>query len=450
MHTMLRYFVGSIFEASGNRNDAAVSYRHVWSPDDAIDDNPLRPRFLDLYGADYVEEEPVEPAEPVRTIDTVADSILAARADTDRLSSAADSLERTVELDLPEVPEDATLPAVLDEPDGPPVPPAPDTLGADVLPDSLLGPAALPLQPGGDVVVLMEKGFVAHRVERSRSIPIFPVEADALHDPNEGVRFAAAACVTSRAFQGRYDFAEILAESGTNWRGSSGGKCIVPGASRSGNESSDAGTNLFLMRVAWPEMVGSGLPTDLSVTGLAIAADAGPLQMAALDSVPNASISETEGLDGRVTSVTDESAPGTPELAPTFGRPAMRGSVSAAVREEFEDQIGTILIKTVARTALKYELARGIEKELDKKNELLGDIAFLTANAAAAMFERADTRSWHLLPDELSVVRLRLPPGNHPLTLEVETDGGGTRLIDLGEIDVRDGGVHVISARVWP
>jgi hypothetical protein len=197
-------------------------------------------------------------------------------------------------------------------------------------------------------------------------------------------------------------------------------------------------------------MVGSGLPTDLRVAGLAIAADAGPLQMAALDSVPTASIADSEGLDGRVASVTDESGSGPPELTPTFGRPAMRGSVSRAVREEFEDQLGTILIKMVARTALKYELARGIEKELDKKNELLGDIAFLTANAAAAMFERADTRSWHLLPDELSVVRLRLPPGNHPLTLEVETDGGGTRLIDLGAVDVRDGGVHVVSARVWP
>ena len=121
--------------------------------------------------------------------------------------------------------------------------------------------------------------------------------------------------------------------------------------------------------------------------------------------------------------------------------------------DEFEDKLGGILVKAVARTALKYELARGIEKELDKENELLGDIAFLTANAVAALLERADTRSWHLLPDEVSVVRLRLPPGTHPLTLEVETGGSGgtgTRWIDLGQVNVRDGSVHVLSARVWP
>jgi hypothetical protein len=239
---------------------------------------------------------------------------------------------------------------------------------------------------------------------------LFPQEADALHSPNADVRFAAASCVASRSFQGKYDFSEILAESGTDWRGSSGGKCIVSGSGRAKSAADGtSGRDFYLMRVAWPEMVSSGLPTDLTVVGLSVAADTASLE-----------------------------------------KPAMRGSVSGAVTEEFEDQLGGILIKMVARTALKYELARAIEKEVDKKNELLGDIAFLTANAAAALFERADTRSWHLLPDEVSVVRLRLPAGSHPLTVQVETGQSGTQVIDLGDIDVSDGSVHVLSARVWP
>jgi len=49
MRRVMRYFAGSVFEASGNRNDAAVAYRHVWSPADEILDAPLRPRFIDLY-----------------------------------------------------------------------------------------------------------------------------------------------------------------------------------------------------------------------------------------------------------------------------------------------------------------------------------------------------------------------------------------------------------------
>ncbi|MCL7961120.1 MAG: hypothetical protein M8861_13085 [marine benthic group bacterium] len=428
MRELLRYFAGSVFEASGNRNDAAVAYRHVWSPGEVIGDTPLRPRFLDLYGEDWVEETPPQPKQD---FDTALDSIMAELASGMGRDSAA------------AVPEDLELTAPTDSGRVP------------VAPDSLLAPPYKPPEPGGDVVVLLEHGFVAHRVEHSLNVPLFPVEADALHDSNSNVRFAAASCVASRAFQGRYDFSEILAESGTDWRGSSGGKCIVPGAAKSDNES-NPGRDLYLMRVAWPEMTPSGLPTDLPVLGLSIAADARPLQMAALDSGPQATTATPEDLGagvlpGENEAADDESAPPAPAgPSPTVMRPGMRGSVSAAVTDEFEDKIGGILIKAVARTALKYELARGIEKEVDKKNEILGEIAFLTANAAAALFERADTRSWHLLPDELSVVRLRLPPGTHPLTLEVETGEGDTRLIDLGDVNVRDGSVHVLSARVWP
>lgn len=435
MRQVLRYFAGSVFEASGNRNDAAVSYRHVWSPGDESADDPLRPRFLDLYGEDWRADEPPKPKQD---FDTALDSIMAAIgagtpddsvADAASADSAAVRTEQVAALEL-------AAPT--------------DSIEKPALPDSLIGPPSETPGRGGDVVVILEHGFVAHRVERSVNVPLFPEEADALHSSNSNVRFAAASCVASRAFQGRYDFSEILAEGGTDWRGASGGKCIVPGARGSGDDSGDPGRDLYLMRVAWPEMVTSGLPTDLSVLELAVAADAGPLQMAALDSVPEMPMPAADGLEAGLAPSTDGGADDATNPSSTLARPGMRGSVSEAVTDEFEDKLGGILVKAVARTALKYELARGLEKELDKENELLGDIAFLTANAAAALFERADTRSWHLLPDEVAVVRLRLPAGAHPIKLRVETGRSGTRLIDLGEVTVRDGSVHVLSARVWP
>ncbi len=437
MREVLRYFAGSVFEASGNRNDAAVAYRHVWSPGEDVAGAPLRPRFLDLYGEDYFEEDPPEAKQD---FDTALDSIMAAMANGTRMDSAA------VEL-ADEPRNDGQLTALSD---GPLLPVPAGSEQAPVFPDSLIGPPSPSASPGGDIVVLLEHGFVAHRVERSVNVPLFPIEADALHSRNSEVRFAAATCVASRAFQGRYDFSELIAESGTDWRGSSGGKCIVPGASSSKNKSGGSGRDLYLMRVAWPEMVTSGLPTDLPVLDLTVAADAQPLQLATLDSVPEVSLPSPDDVGGAVLPGAIDSAAERPAPRPTVVHPGMRGSVSAAVTDEFEDKLGGIMIKAVARTALKYELARGIEKELDKENEILGEIAFLTANAAAALFERADTRSWHLLPDELAVVRLRLPPGTHPLTLEVETGQGGTRLFDLGQVDVRDGSVQVLSARVWP
>jgi hypothetical protein len=437
MRKTLRYFAASVFEASGDHNNAAVAYRHVWSPADAITDTPLRPRFIDLYGVDIPDQEPPEAA---RDFDTVVDSLMAA--------ISADSI-RPVGPDSLVVSDSLNLPDGLAAPDGLATP---DVLSVS---DSLFEPPGQVAGSGGDVVILLEHGFVAHRVERSLNVPVFPKEADALHDSNSDVRFAAASCVASRALKDRYDFTAILSESGTDWRNDLGGQCDASGANQSGRASDDLEDlerQLYLMRVAWPEMISSGLPTDLPVLGLSIAADARPLQVASLDATPGAAPMGAPGdPEAGLLPAADGAADGPQGPPLILARPAMRGSVSGAVTEEFEDQLGGIMIKMVARTALKYELARGIEKELDKKDETLGDIAFFTANAAAALFERADTRSWHLLPDEVSVVRLRLPAGIHPLSLEVETGRGeGTRLIDLGEVVVWDGSVQVLSARVWP
>jgi len=400
MRELLRYFAGAVFEESGNRNDAAVAYRHVWSPADDLSDAPLRPRFLDLYGEDLPEAEPPQ-----------------------------------------------------DDPWGPP--PLDSIVARAAVPASL-EPASLPAAirgRGGDVVVLLEQGFVAHRVERSITVPLFPEEADALHDPDDDVRYAAASCVASRGFGDRYDFSDARGRSGKTWRTTSDGKCVVEGRTRSKDDSDrsdDPERQLYLMRVAWPEMVPSGLPSDLAILGLSIAADPGTVQVAAIDSIPipiDALPADSES--GAVPSAELLFGDSNPD-EPIVARPAMSGSVSAAVIREFEDQLDLILIKTVARTALKYELAKGIEKELDDENEVLGDLAFITANAAAALFERADTRSWHLLPDEVSIVRLRLPAGVHSLALDVEAADGRTRRVDLGEIDLRDGDVRVLAARVWP
>lgn len=124
--------------------------------------------------------------------------------------------------------------------------------------------------------------------------------------------------------------------------------------------------------------------------------------------------------------------------------------LSGAVIEEYEDGLELALVKTIARSAGKYALARMISRELAEEDEVLGDIAEFTAAAAVALFERADTRSWHLLPGELSVARLRLPTGTHAVTLELVGDLGGPRLVNLGDVEVGAGDVRVLATRVWP
>ena len=68
-----------------------------------------------------------------------------------------------------------------------------------------------------------------------------------------------------------------------------------------------------------------------------------------------------------------------------------------------------ILIRTLARALGKYLLFR----EARKQSTALG----IVANLAGVLTESADTRSWQTLPNQIFMVRMPLPAGNHSLNL---------------------------------
>ena len=68
-----------------------------------------------------------------------------------------------------------------------------------------------------------------------------------------------------------------------------------------------------------------------------------------------------------------------------------------------------ILTRTLVRALGKYLLFR----QANKQHEALG----LLTNLAGVVTEQADTRSWKTLPNQIFVVRMSLPAGNHTLNL---------------------------------
>ena len=116
--------------------------------------------------------------------------------------------------------------------------------------------------------------------------------------------------------------------------------------------------------------------------------------------------------------------------------PLLRGDLSLAVAADFKRDRAARLARLVARAILRASLVRSA----DRSDRSLGD---LTAAFGAAI-ERADTRSWHLLPADLQVVRLHLPPGTHTLALDV--DG---QQVALGALRVQPRTVQVVSTRLW-
>jgi hypothetical protein len=97
--------------------------------------------------------------------------------------------------------------------------------------------------------------------------------------------------------------------------------------------------------------------------------------------------------------------------------------------------------RAVARAVAKYTVTKTIK---DKKGEVAGSIA----NFGASLLERADVRSWHLLPQELTFVRVRAAVGTRALRVQVG-EGWAVRSVDLGTVTVRRGELTIVPARLW-
>lgn len=267
--------------------------------------------------------------------------------------------------------------------------PADDGAGADGGAPSVAGAATSNPATGatGDVLLIVERGFVARRVQADLTVLLLPGEVDRIraledHDPDElrESDLAVVRRIADRTFEGG------RAVTGWSWFGRSRGDDPV------------------LFRIAWPEY---------------------------RDPPP---------LPGPSTLVAGEQR----------ASPVLVADLSAAVEAAYRDRRVADLAKALLRAAVREKLADAIEEEVSKKDETLGEVAGWVARAGGALLERADTRSWSLLPQRLELFRLELPAGRHELTalLPVASGSGHDRL-DLGSVEVRPGRTTVVSAREW-
>ncbi len=123
--------------------------------------------------------------------------------------------------------------------------------------------------------------------------------------------------------------------------------------------------------------------------------------------------------------------------------------LSAIAARDYEEQKPKILGRMVARGLFKEVTASKVESTArDRAGPIVGLLARLGLRTAATLTERADRRSWSLLPAEVRVARFTLEPGPHAVSLRVRDSGGRVRVVDLGEVVVRPGELTVSSAFV--
>ena len=83
--------------------------------------------------------------------------------------------------------------------------------------------------------------------------------------------------------------------------------------------------------------------------------------------------------------------------------------IEAAAIKTFESELPIIMLRTVVRGVLKYLGFRRANQE--------GEVAGRLFNLLNVVTESADTRSWQTLPNQIFLVRMRLPAGKHNITL---------------------------------
>ncbi len=257
-----------------------------------------------------------------------------------------------------------------------------------------------PPPDSGDVLVLVERGFVAHRVEQSVMIVLPDRQLERLTSGPLPQQMAEAGIVATyvlaianaAGYRTYYhDGAYMRPVHFDPW----GSDCRRAGVRCNGDDDE----NPYLLRVAWPVYRSATEPAD------------------------PASIQLPDG--------------GIVALAPAF-------DVTGGELGDFERERGSILTRTVVRAAAKLALTKTVEKKVGKENEVAGRILGILTNVGTLVSERADTRTWNVLPGEIEFATVRLPAGARSLTLQVD----GAR-VDIGPVDVPGGGSVVVSHRLW-
>ncbi len=95
--------------------------------------------------------------------------------------------------------------------------------------------------------------------------------------------------------------------------------------------------------------------------------------------------------------------------------------------ETLKSQEGVMLLRTVTRALLKYLAYRKVTKKTEaedgsendtSKGEIWANLIGRAVNIVNIATERADTRSWQTLPNQIFLLRMRLPAGSHTVKLE--------------------------------
>jgi hypothetical protein len=126
--------------------------------------------------------------------------------------------------------------------------------------------------------------------------------------------------------------------------------------------------------------------------------------------------------------------------------------IGAIARVDLRDRLPRIRAKAIARAAIKYALAKSVseaaQRQQDENAALALELTGAFLRVYAVLSERADTRAWSAIPDEIWMVKVHsVLPGERRVDLTF-LDSEGEVVVRRSEtVDVKPGGQSFVIVR---
>lgn len=124
--------------------------------------------------------------------------------------------------------------------------------------------------------------------------------------------------------------------------------------------------------------------------------------------------------------------------------------ITEIASRNLKDRYPAIIGRAIARLVIKEGTKAGASKLSEKKGGagIAGSILYVGTSVAAYATERADLRSWRILPAEVQLSRTFLEPGTYNVRLQFMSDFGGIiDEADIGSVSLKAGQTRFVGYR---
>ena len=142
----------------------------------------------------------------------------------------------------------------------------------------------------------------------------------------------------------------------------------------------------------------------------------------------------------------------TVSIGGTEARTEMFEDINAIAIQSLTDRMGRVKAKMIARAIAKFVAAKVAEVAAEKAsgNKGLGKLFGAAASIAGAATEKADVRSWLLLPSSIDVAKAFVPAGKHTVTVTYHSASGGVvKTQTIADVDVTPGKKTFLSVKTY-